>query len=103
MEGLTTHQDQWLRDQSELEEIYRRAGLQPTLSRAAELMAMHGHPVAAAFEYGNLRNSEKVLELLRANCDNGDVVLDIRSAPEFDFLRHDPRFQEIEHRSHPDL
>jgi len=102
-EGLATHQDQWLRDQSELEEIYRRAGLQPTLSRAAELMAMHGHPVAAAFEYGILRNSEKVLELLRANCDNGDVVLEIRSAPEFDFLRHDPRFQEIEHRIHPDL
>jgi len=101
-EGLATHQDQWLLDQSELEEIYRRAGPQPTLFRAAELMAMHGHQVAAAFEYGNLRNSEKVLELLRANCDNGDVVLEIRSAPEFDFLRHDPRFLEIEHHVHPD-
>jgi tetratricopeptide (TPR) repeat protein len=102
-EAVAKHEDQWLRDQAELEKIYRRSGLQPTLFRAAELMEKHEYPVWAAFEYGNLRDSEKVLQLLRANWDNGDVMLEIKSAPEFDFLRHDPRFLEIEHRVHPDL
>jgi tetratricopeptide (TPR) repeat protein len=102
-EAVAEHQDQWVRDQANLEEIYRRAGVQPTLVRAAALMAKHRHPVGAAFEYGNLRNTEKVLQLLRTNLNEGDIVTEIRSAPEFDFLRHDPRFLEIEHHIYPEF
>jgi TolB-like protein/DNA-binding winged helix-turn-helix (wHTH) protein/Tfp pilus assembly protein PilF len=101
--GIAKHQDEWVRDQAELEEIYKHEGLQPTLLRAPQLMEKHKDPVGAAFVYGNLRDSERVLQLLRANWDNANVALEIKSAPEFDFLRHNPLFQEIEHRVHPDL
>jgi TolB-like protein/DNA-binding winged helix-turn-helix (wHTH) protein/TPR repeat protein len=102
-EAVAKHQNEWFRDQAELEQIYKRAGMRATLSRAAELMARHKSPAAAAFEYGNLRDSEKVIEALRANWEDTNVVLEIKTAPEFDFLHHDPRFLEIEHHIHPDL
>ena len=101
--GVARHEDEWVRDQAELEEIYRRAGPQAARSRSAELKAKHSDPLGAAFEYGNLQDAEKVLQLLRKNSNHGDVVLEIRTAPEFDFLRHDSRFLEIEHTIHPDL
>jgi TolB-like protein/DNA-binding winged helix-turn-helix (wHTH) protein/Flp pilus assembly protein TadD len=99
-EGAARHMDEWVNVQSKLQEMYRKAGSRPTYTASAELMVKF-KPFAAALQYGNLRKSEKVLELLKANMHNGDLVTEIHVAPEFDFLRRDSRFVEIERAIHP--
>jgi TolB-like protein/tetratricopeptide (TPR) repeat protein len=101
-EGAAKHHEAWVREWAELQEFYKHAGPQATMPRVPQLMAKHQDPVAAMFEYANLRNSAKVLELLNANWDDADISLEIKTAPELDFLRLDPRFLEVEHRVHPD-
>jgi hypothetical protein len=53
-----------------------------------------------ALQYGNLRDKEKVLvwmdRMLRDG--GGDLILLLKSAPEFDFVRSDERFAALVRR-----
>jgi TolB-like protein/DNA-binding winged helix-turn-helix (wHTH) protein/tetratricopeptide (TPR) repeat protein len=99
-EGAARHLDLWVHDQEELARVYAHSGLQATRRRAAELMERHKDSLAAAFQYGNAKNAEKTIENLKRAREegNGDVVLEIKSAPEFEFMHHDPRFIELVHQ-----
>jgi tetratricopeptide (TPR) repeat protein len=98
-EGAAKHLDLWVHDQEELGRIYAHTGLQATRRRAAELMEMHKDSFSAAFQYGNLQNPEKVIEKLEAIAWKQDSVqLQIRTAPEFQFMHADPRYLDLVHR-----
>jgi len=99
-EGAAQHRDLWVHDQEELARVYAHSGLQATLMRAAELMESDKGSLAAAFQYGNAKNAEKAIENLKKAREehNGDVVLEIKSAPEFEFMHHDPRFLDLVHQ-----
>jgi len=97
-EGTAKHLDLWVRDQEELGRVYAHSGLQATRRRAAELMEKHKNSLSAAFQYGNVKNADKAIENLKRAWEGdreGDVVLQIKSAPEFEFMHHDPRFLEL--------
>jgi TolB-like protein/DNA-binding winged helix-turn-helix (wHTH) protein/tetratricopeptide (TPR) repeat protein len=99
-EGVAKHLDLWVHDQEELARVYAHSGLQATRMRAAELMERHKDNLAAAFQYGNAKNAEKAIENLKRAWEehNGDVDLEIKSAPEFGFMHDDPRFLELMHQ-----
>ena len=97
--GAASHMDKWVRDQDELGRIYAQNGLVATRRRAAELMERHKDILSAAFQYGNLQNPEKVIEKLEAIAWKQDSVqLQIRTAPEFQFMHADPRYLDLVHR-----
>jgi tetratricopeptide (TPR) repeat protein len=99
-EGATTkHLDLWVHDQEELGRIYAQNGLLATRRRSAELMERHKDILSAAYQYGNLQNPEKVIEKLDAIAWQQDIVqLQLRTAPEFQFMRADPRYLGLVHR-----
>jgi TolB-like protein/DNA-binding winged helix-turn-helix (wHTH) protein/Tfp pilus assembly protein PilF len=100
-EGAANHMDRWVHDQEELGRVYAHSGLQASLRRAAELMERHKDNLSAAFQYGNVKNAEKVIEKLkkaREEDPGNNVGLRIQTAPEFEFMQHDPRFLELVHR-----
>jgi TolB-like protein/DNA-binding winged helix-turn-helix (wHTH) protein/Tfp pilus assembly protein PilF len=98
-EGAARHMDQWIRDQDEIGRIYARNGLLAARRRAAELMERHQDILSAAYQYGNLQNPEKVIEKLEAIAwKQDDVQLQIRTAPEFQFMHGDPRYLDLVHR-----
>jgi tetratricopeptide (TPR) repeat protein len=103
-EGAARHLDLWVHDQEELGRVYAHSGLQAALRRAAELMERHKDNLSAAFQYGKVKNAEKVIEKLkkaREEDPGNNVGLRIQSAPEFEFMQHDPRFLELVHRLGP--
>ena len=65
----------------------QEGGASPDESRSAE---------EVAYKYGLLKDAEKVLHLLNQAGHDGTLnVTYWKSAPEFDFLRSDPRFQDL--------
>jgi TolB-like protein/DNA-binding winged helix-turn-helix (wHTH) protein len=98
-EGAAKHRDLWVHDQEELGRIYAQNGLLATRRRSAELMERDKDVLSAAYQYGNLQNPEKVIEKLDAIAWKQDIVqLQIRTAPEFQFMRADPRYLGLVHR-----
>ena len=98
--GTARHLDLWVHYQEELGRVYAHSGLQATQGRAAELMEKHKDNLSAAFQYGNVKNTDKVIEKLkkaREEDQGNNVGLRIRTAPEFEFMLHDPRFLELVH------
>ena len=53
--------------------------------------------IFVAFQYGNLEDKEKVFQWLQESLRTYDanLYLALKTAPEFDFLRKDPRFQDL--------
>jgi TolB-like protein/DNA-binding winged helix-turn-helix (wHTH) protein/Tfp pilus assembly protein PilF len=85
----------------EVAATYEKAGLGSAQLKAAQFMerAYQGRydAITIAFQYGNIGNKAKVLQWLeksRRELD-GNFYLGLNTAPEFDFLRTDPRFREL--------
>jgi TolB-like protein/DNA-binding winged helix-turn-helix (wHTH) protein/Tfp pilus assembly protein PilF len=99
--GALAHSAQQQRDQEEVAATYAKSGLRAARLKLAQLMERHykGNYEAmwVAFQYGTVEDGPKVLhwleEALRAQEDN--FPLQAKAAPEFDFLRTDPRFQDM--------
>ena len=104
-------------DQEEIAAAYAKSGLPGAQLKAAQLKERgyeanrqekeSGVPSDAcysalfvAFQYGLLKDREKVLHWLNEvfSHDQANLITYGKIAPEFDFLRSDPRFQEILHR-----
>jgi len=93
-----------LRSLDEVAASYQRSGLRAAELKAAQFMehAYEGHfgrydAIFIAFQYGNLANKSKVLQWLEESLRTYDanVYLALKTAPEFDFLRKDARFQDL--------
>jgi TolB-like protein/DNA-binding winged helix-turn-helix (wHTH) protein len=98
-EGAAKHLNLWVHDQEELGRIYAQHGLLAARRRSAEVMERHKDILSAAYQYGNLQNPEKVIEKLEAIAWKQDSVqLEIRTAPEFQFMHGDPRYLDLVHR-----
>ena len=101
-------------DQEEIAAAYAKSGLPGAQLKAAQLKERgyeanwqkqkSGAPsdesytaLFIAFQYGLLRDREKVLYWLNEvySDDRANLITYGKSAPEFDFLRSDPRFQDL--------
>jgi TolB-like protein/DNA-binding winged helix-turn-helix (wHTH) protein/Tfp pilus assembly protein PilF len=99
--GTLAHSAQQLRDQEEVAASYTKSGLRAARLKYAQLMERHHkdnyEAISVAFQYGTIEDGPKVLhwldEALRAQEDN--FLIQAKTAPEFDFLRADPRFQDM--------
>ena len=109
------HDPALLHNQEEIAAAYAKSGLPGAQLKAAQLEERgyetnrqeqeSGAPsdeldyysaLFVAFQYGLLKDREKVLHWLNQSChERTDLDSYEKSAPEFDFLRSDPRFQDI--------
>jgi len=95
---------QWLRSLDEVAATFEKSGLRAAELNAAQFMerSYQGNlgdyeAIFVAFQYGNLENKAKVLQWLEESrrTYDGNLYLALKTAPEFDFLRKDPRFQDL--------
>ncbi len=89
---------QMMRDQDEVTAAFNKSGIRAARLKAAQLMERRhdGGLLWAAFVYGTFQDGPKVLECLeRARGQEENVHLLSKTAPEFDFLHSDPRYQEM--------
>src|SRR6267378_2452125 len=92
---------QWLRDQDEVASVYAKSGLRAARLKAAQMMEQHykgnGKAIMIAFQYGTLEDGSKVLHWLEQSLrtKEGNLPLQTKTAPEFDFLHGDTRFQDL--------
>jgi TolB-like protein/DNA-binding winged helix-turn-helix (wHTH) protein len=93
--GAARHLDLWIRAQDEIGGIYADHGLLAARRRGAELMEKHKFELSAAFQYGNLQNPEKVMENLEATSSQENLLLEIKTAPEFAFMHDDARYLKL--------
>ena len=102
-----------LRNQEEIAAAYAKSGLPGAQREAARLLDRgyeasmreqdSGAPAKGAYsasyvaiKYGLLKDRERTLHWLNQACHESTVDLtDLKSAPELDFLRSDPRFQDL--------
>jgi tetratricopeptide (TPR) repeat protein len=91
---------QLMGDQDEVAAAFDKGGVRAAALKAAQLMERDGDFMWASFEYGIALNAPKVLECWEQALREGDgnVVNDIKIAPEFDFTHSDPGYQEMLHR-----
>jgi TolB-like protein/DNA-binding winged helix-turn-helix (wHTH) protein len=94
--------------QHEVETAYKASGVRGACLRAAQLREQAfwlpdgkvkggGLPMMVPLLYASARKTEKVLELLEkrlAHPNYGDPML-LKTAPELDYLRDDPRFRDL--------
>jgi len=92
-------------DQEEVAKVYEKSGLRAARLKSAQLMERYykdnHEAVLIAFRYGTLEDGPKVLEWLEEafRIHDGNFPLQLKTAPEFDFLRADPRFQDLLRRA----
>src|SRR6267143_491356 len=92
---------QWLRDQDEVASVYAKSGLRAARLKADQMMEQHykgnGKAIMIAFQYGTLEDGSKVLHWLEQSLrtKEGNLPLQTKTAPEFDFLHGDSRFQDL--------
>lgn len=93
-----------LRSLDEVAAAYQKSGLRAAELKTAQFME-HAYQsslgnyeaIFVAFQYGNLRDKTKVLQWLEEShrTVDGNLYLSLKTAPEFDFLRKDPAFQDL--------
>ena len=99
--GTLAHSAQQLRDQGEVAAIYATLGLRAARLKFAQLMERHYRDtyeaMSVAFQYGTLEDGPKVLQWLEQalGAQENNLLLLAKTAPEFDFLRGDARFQDL--------
>jgi len=98
--GTLAHSAQQLRDQEEVAATYTKLGLRAARLKLAQLMERHykGNYEAMwiAFQYGTTEDGPKVLQWLDEALRAREALpFHAKTAPEFDFLRADPRFQAL--------
>jgi TolB-like protein/DNA-binding winged helix-turn-helix (wHTH) protein/Tfp pilus assembly protein PilF len=98
--GTLAHSAQQLRDQGEVAAIYAKSGLRAARLKFAQLMERHykGNYEAMwiAFQYGTVEDGPKVLQWLDEALRAQEAFpFHAKTAPEFDFLRADQRFQAL--------
>ena len=113
--AVLSHFPARLRDQAEVSASYAKWGLRAAQLKAAQLKekrrcGMQGDKaprpvdcyslIEVALQYGLLKDKEKVLDWLNQGLsyngtDGNFVEPTFASAPEFDFVRSDPRFQDL--------
>jgi TolB-like protein/DNA-binding winged helix-turn-helix (wHTH) protein/Tfp pilus assembly protein PilF len=99
--GTLAHSAQQLRDQEEVAATDAKSGLRAARLKFAQLMERHykGNYEAmwVAFQYGTIEDGPKVLQWLEEalGAQDNNLLLLAKTAPEFDFLRPDPRFQDL--------
>ena len=95
---------QRLRSLDEVAATFEKSGLRAAELNAAQFMerSYQGNlgdyeAIFVAFQYGNLENKSKVLQWLEESrrTYDGNLYLALKTAPEFDFLRKDLRFQDL--------
>jgi Tfp pilus assembly protein PilF len=92
-------------DEEEVAKLYERSGLRAARLKSAQLMERNykdnHEAVPVAFRYGTLEDGPKVLQWLEEafRIHDGNFPLQLKTAPEFDFLRADPRFQDLLRRA----
>jgi tetratricopeptide (TPR) repeat protein len=100
-EGTLAHSAQQLRDQEEVADAYAKSGLRAARLKFAQLMERHYkgnyEAMSVAFQYGTLEDGPKVLQWLEQalGAQENNFLLQAKTAPEFDFLRGDARFQDL--------
>jgi len=101
------HSERWERGQAEVEAAYETGRFRSACLKSAQLqewLYQHYRPFdddPIPLLYGDVGDDRKVLEWLdRLLREPGNhISLGLKTAPEFDFLRGDPRFQELLRRT----
>jgi TolB-like protein/DNA-binding winged helix-turn-helix (wHTH) protein/Tfp pilus assembly protein PilF len=98
--GTLARSAEQLRDQEEVAATYAKSGLRAARLKFAQLMERHykGNYEAmwVAFQYGTIEDGPKVLQWLDEALRAQEAFpFHAKNAPEFDFLRADPRFQAL--------
>ncbi len=94
--AILAHIPAHFHDQEEIAGAYGKSGLRAAQLKAAQLKERSYEPygvLSVAFQYGLLKDRDKVLYCLKQT--GWDISPYGKSAPEFDFLRSDPRFQDL--------
>jgi TolB-like protein/DNA-binding winged helix-turn-helix (wHTH) protein len=92
---------EWLRDQDDVATVYAKSGLRAARLKSAQLMEQHykgnDKAIMIAFQYGTVEDGPKVLHWLEQSLrmEEGNLPLQTKTAPEFDFLHGDSRFQAL--------
>jgi Tfp pilus assembly protein PilF len=104
------HDSALFHDQGKIAAAYAKSGLPGAQLKAAQLkergyeaepnpqeLSRDSHSALfVAFQYGLLKDREKALHWLnQASHERTDLITYGKSAPEFDFLHSDPRFQDL--------
>ena len=96
--AVLTHNPVLLGGMDEVEAAYRRSGFRVACLSGAEVMKRaHDAPLRILLRYANAEDTPAVLELLRESLNQKriNIVMSLKTGPEFDFLRSDPRFQDL--------
>ena len=112
--AILAHSPEWLRGLDELDAVYAKAGLHAAQRKVLQGMEANcrtslrdgGKTACMAFaiacQYGLLKDMDKTLYWLERDfaqrSGDGPLVFFLKTAPEFDFLRADPRFRDLVHR-----
>jgi TolB-like protein len=99
--GALMHSPEWVSNQDKVAAIYEKSGLRAAQHKAAQFMessqnGIHG-AISVALQYGTVEDKSKVLQWLEQSLHlrEGNLLLLSKTAPEFDFLHTDSRFQDL--------
>ena len=102
--AVLAHAPQWVKDQNAIVKTYEQSGQRTALLRTAQLMerthSADFDGIWAAFAYGGVQDGTSALRCLERTLQEEDDNLgfQLQTAPEFDFLRTDPRFLDLVRR-----
>jgi len=95
---------QIVRDQDVVTALFQKAGLRAAQVKAAQVMEKDAETqfgaISIALQYGMIENRSKALYWLEKSfrAQEGNLLLNAKTAPEFDFLRSDAQFQALLNR-----
>jgi hypothetical protein len=99
--GRTAHSAKIEKDYDEVAEVYEKAGARAAEERLARLMAQdvgrNYELVYVALRYGSLKDKPNTLKQIERalRAQESNLLFGARTAPEFDFLVGDPKFESL--------